>query len=139
MYQNFTFPNTLLHWGLVNRLSNSLYFSHTVVRSLHWHNSSNYSRSTALIMFKYQLCRQITVCTKIGFGCLCICLFKGTVQWELRWVKLVSSIHYDILFCQQVSLTLPQGTPSREFHKRCQRHYYFLMPSRPVGPVKTTA
>jgi hypothetical protein len=24
--------------------------------------------------------------------------------------------HYDILFCRQVSLTLPQGTPSREFH-----------------------
>jgi hypothetical protein len=25
------------------------------------------------------------------------------------------SIHYDILFCRQVSFTLPQGTPSREF------------------------
>ncbi len=36
------------------------------------------------------------------------------------------SIHYDVLSWWQVSFTLPQGTPSREEHKRSQRHYYFF-------------
>ncbi len=49
--------------------------------------------------------------------------FKGTVQRELRgggqnWYQ---SIHYDILSFRQVFFTLPQGTPSREEHKRFQR------------------
>jgi hypothetical protein len=36
---------------------------------------------------------------------------KGGQNWY-------QSIHYDVLSCRQVSFTLPQGTPSREEHKR---------------------
>jgi hypothetical protein len=65
---------------------------------------------------------------------------KGTVQWELRWFKIGSNRSIMMsLSCRPVSFTLPQGTPSREEHKRSQLHYYFLTPSRPVGSVKTTA
>ncbi len=46
--------------------------------------------------------------------------YRGTVQWE-------------------VSFTLPQGTPSREEHKRFQRLQDFWRPSQPVGSVNTTA
>jgi hypothetical protein len=45
---------------------------------------------------------------------------KGTVQRELRWVKMGIN-----RTARQVSFTMPQGTPSREELKRNWRLQYF--------------
>ncbi len=44
---------------------------------------------------------------------------KGTVQWELRWVKI--GINWTAMKICQVSFIMPQGTPSREEHKHTWR------------------
>jgi hypothetical protein len=67
-------------------------------------------------------------------------LLKGIVQRQLREVKIVINRSIcDVLPCRHVTFTLPQWTPSCEYHKRFQRLQYFLTPSQPVGSVKTTA
>jgi len=44
-----------------------------------------------------------------------------TTEGGQNWYQ---SIHFDVLSDRQVSFTLPQGTPSREEHKRIQRLQY---------------